>query len=292
MRRVEREQLGTLDGNWAELRSTPQYATWRRLAEARGAGDDVPRYMTRALLSEVIYAAGGVEREFRQIRTALADGQEAAGEPTPPGFPAPQGQPAPPSPQGQPAPPPAQEQPDSPPAQEQPVSRLHVAAPSMRDASYSFVNLLSWARSTAERTDRPYRPGSPQRAGLLPALADGQLRDGVDAALRHLRAALQDSRFLAGYAFHTGAVPDQGTPGAQILPDGGLLARLADPLKDSVLTWEGLEFTERRDMLACATELMAAIEVFVDRVLDAFAAGRPAAAAPRTGSVGHHQPGE
>ena len=144
----------------------------------------------------------------------------------------------------------------------------------MREASYCFVDLLGWARSTVERTDRPYRPGSPERAGLIPALAPGQLRDSVEAALRQLRAALRDSRFLAGYALHAGAVPE-GTPGAEILPDGRILARLAEPVTDPVLTWEGLEFTEARDMLTYATELMAAVEVFVSRVLDAFAAGSP-----------------
>ena len=60
----------------------------------------------------------------------------------------------------------------------------------MREASYSFVNLLSWARATVERTDRPYQPGSSGRAGLLPALRPGELRDSVEAALQHLRTAL------------------------------------------------------------------------------------------------------
>ena len=249
MRRVEREQLGARDGTWAELGSTPQYATWRRLAEARGAGDDVPRYMTHSLLSEVIYAAGGVERDFQQLCKALADARRSAGE------------------------------------------AAHGAALPMREASYCFVDLLGWARSTVERTDRPYRPGSSERAGLIPALAPGQLRDRVETALRQLRAALRDSRFLAGYALHAGAVPE-GTPGAEILPDGRSLARLAEPVTDPVLTWEGLEFTQARDMLAYATELMAAIEVFVGRVLDAFAAGRPAAAGPHGGSAGHPRPGE
>ena len=269
MRRVEREQLGTRDGTWAEVSSTPQYATWRRLAEARGAGDDVPRYMTHSLLSEVIFAAGGVEREFQQLCQALADARRSAGEATPHSSPSPGPVIAP----------------------GQGLPRSYGTAPPMREASYCFVDLLGWARSTVERTDRPYRPGSSERAGLIPALAPGQLRDGVEAALRQLRAALRDSRFLAGYALHAGAVPE-GTPGAEILPDGRVLARLAEPVTDPVLTWEGLEFTEARDMLTYATGLMAAVEAFVSRVLDAFAAGRPATAGPHGGGVGHPRPGE
>ncbi len=275
MRRVEREQLGTRDGTWAEVSSTPQYATWRRLAEARGAGDDVPRYMTHSLLSEVIFAAGGVEREFQELCKALADARRSAGEATPHSSPSPGPVIAP----GQAI------------APGQGLPRSYGTAPPMREASYCFVDLLGWARSTVERTDRPYRPGSSERAGLIPALAPGQLRDSVEAALRQLRAALRDSRFLAGYALHAGAVPE-GTPGAEILPDGRVLARLAEPVTDPVLTWEGLEFTEARDMLTYATGLMAAVEAFVSRVLDAFAAGRPATAGPHGGGVGHPRPGE
>ncbi len=253
MRRVQREQLGFRRENWADLSSTAQYAGWRQLAEARGASADVQDYMARSLLSEVIYAAGGVERELGHLRKALADVQQFAGEAT-----------------ARP----------SPPSEERPIFGPHVAAPSMREASYSFINLLSWARSTVERTDRRYRPRSSERAGLLPALAPGKLRDSIEAALRHLRAALRDSRFLADYALHAGAVPGGGTPGAEVLPDGRILARVPDPLADPVLTWEAFEFTQDRDMLAYATELMAAIEIFVNSVLDAFAANRPARSGP------------
>lgn len=253
MRRVRREQLGVWDENWADLSSTAQYATWRKLAEARGDRADVQGYLTRSLLSEVLYAAGAVERELGQLRKALADMEQFAGEA--PARPAPA-------------------------AVEQPIVGAYGAAPPVRAASYSFIDLLSWARATVERTDRRYKSGSTERAGLLPALADGQLRDSVAAALRHLMAALRDSRFLANYALHTGAVPGDGARTAEILPDEHAVARVPDPLGDPVLTWETLEFTQDRDMLTYATELMTAIETFVDSVLDAFAANRPARAGP------------
>ena len=253
MRRVRREQLGAWDENWKDLSSTAQFAGWRQLAEARGAGANVPGYLTRSLLSEVLYAAGGVERELGQLRKALADVQQVAGDAT-----------------------------AGPvhPAVEQPIVGSYGAPPCVRAASYSFINLLSWARCTVERTDRRYQSGSPERAGLLPALADGQLRDSVAAALRHLMAALRDSRFLANYALHAGAVPGDGTRSAEILPDEHILGQVPDPLADPVLTWETLKFTQDRDMLAYATQLMTAIETFVDSVLDAFAANRPARAGP------------
>jgi len=253
MRRVRREQLGAWSGTWADLSSTTQYAAWRQLAEARGATADVPGYLTSSLLSEVIYAAGGVERELGQLRKALEDMQQFTGEAA--------ARPSRSSAEGL-------------------VFGSYGAAPPVREASYSFVNLLSWARSTVDRTDRRYGSRSPERAGLLPALADGQLRDSVEAALQHLRAALRDSRFLASYAVHAGAVPGGSTPGAEILPDGRSPARVPDPVADPVLTGEAFEFTQDRDMLTYATELMTAVEIFVESVLDAFAASRPAQAVP------------
>jgi len=249
MRRVEQEKLGARSDIWADLSDAPQYAEWKQLAEERTAhpspspsgnqqdspngnqqnganghrAAEVQHYIARGLLAEVLYAAGGVERELRELRRALNDGQRPAGPGAPP---------------------------------EPTSARALVAARPVRDASYSFVNLLSWARLTVDRTDRPYRPGLSRRTGLLPALQPGELHDRVEAAIQHLRSSLLDSRALAGYAFHTAAIPGEGTP--------------ATPLT----------LSEERDMLTYATDLMAAMEVFVNQVLDAFAASQITASSP------------
>ena len=118
----------------------------------------------------------------------------------------------------------------------------------------------------------PLQTGFAAAGRTAPCPPAGALHDSVEAALQHLRTALRDSRSLASYAFHAGAVPAGGAPRTEILPDGRNLARLPDPLADPALAGDAFEFTEHRDMLAYATELMAAIEVFVNRVLDAFAA--------------------
>jgi hypothetical protein len=252
--RVGAQQLGYWGEHWADLSTTRQGAAWLQLAAERGADIDLTYHMTRGLLPEVLYAAGGVERELGQLTDALADVKRFADE--------------------------ARAQHPLPSPQEWPVYGLHVSTPSMRDASYIFINLLSWARSTVERTDRPYNPGSAERAGLLPALVPGKLRDSVEAALKDLRAALGEGRFLANYALHAGAVPGGGTPRADILPDGRLVARVPDAIDDHILTWEEFEFTQNRDMLTYATEVMGNIEAFVDKVLDAFATDRPARVGP------------
>jgi hypothetical protein len=257
LRRVEQQKLGTRPAIWADLRETPQFADWQQLAEGRGVdiGQNgsreagVQHYMTSGLLSEVLYAAGGVERELQILRRALYS--------------------QPPQPAGAPAT--GASRPAA--SQDGPAGALIAGRP-VRDASYSFVNLVSWARATVDNTDRPYRPGLSGRAGLLAALRPGGLHDRVEAALRHLRTALSDSRSLSAYAFHAGAVPGAGKPGPRILPDAGNLAPPAYPLTEGALAGETLRFTEERDMLAYATGLMTAIEVFVDEVLDAFAAAQ------------------
>jgi hypothetical protein len=147
MRRIHLQQLGAWGEHWADLRGTAQYAAWCRLAEERRAAADVDYYIARGLLAEVIYAAGGVERELERLRAAMAEVQRFADE--------------------------SRALYPLPPAKEWPRWGRHVAAPAMREASYSFANLLSWARSTVERTDRPFKPGGNERAGLLPALAAG-----------------------------------------------------------------------------------------------------------------------
>lgn len=211
-------------------------------------------HVTRGLLEEVIYAAGGVEREHGQLCAALVDVQRFADE--------------------------AAALHPRPSPEEWPSWGYHVSTPAMRDVSYSFVNLLSWARSTVERTDRPYKPGSAERAGLLPTLVPGQIHDRVQVALSDLKVPLKDSRLFANYALHAGAVPGGGTRRADILPDGRLLARLPDPVTRPILSWEEFTFTEDRDMLTYATELMKNVETFIDKVLNAFAADRPERVGP------------
>ena len=120
------------------------YELWMNRVEQEnlGAGNDLP---------EVLYAAGGVERELRELRRALDDEQRLAAQEAPRPAVLIQGQ-------------------ATPPAQRQPIGGPYAAVRPVREASYNFVNLVSWARSTVDRTDRPFKPGSSSRAGLLPAL--------------------------------------------------------------------------------------------------------------------------
>jgi len=120
--------------------------------------------MTRGLIVEVIYAAGGVERELAQMQAALEEAQ-AWTDRAPSSFPE---------------------------HREKPLHGSYSAAPTLVDASYAFVNLLTWARTLRERVERPWRPRSPRKVGLLPALHPGPLQDRVGRALSVLDDALTE----------------------------------------------------------------------------------------------------
>jgi hypothetical protein len=206
--------------------------------------------MTRGLLAEVLYAAGGVERELGHLAATLEKVQLAADNAL------------------------AGRRDLS--AANWPTHGHHISTDAMQQASYIFVNLLSWARAVRERTSRRYKPGSAEQAGLLPALAPGRLHDTVQNALNTLDVELGEARLLTNYALHAGAVPGGGTPRAEILPDGRIRARIPDPSTSWILSWDQFEFTQDRDMLTYGQQLMTTIEKFVDETLGAFEANRPA----------------
>lgn len=176
MQRVLEGNLDFWGEHWRDLSTTAQYAAWRQLAEARGVDTDLQYRMTRSLLREVIYAAGGVERELVQLRATMADVQQFADEAL-------------------------VQHPRS--AEEWPTCGLGIATPSMRVASYIFTNLLSWARSTLDRTERLDRHGHVREsAGLLPALAPGRFttawrrHSGISRALFPTTGCLRITRSM------------------------------------------------------------------------------------------------
>ena len=250
-----REMVGTLSfwaELWLEADRLAGYDEWRALADQKGRTVDngtIRYYMTRTLLDEVLYAAGGVETELIRLEADV----EAAQRWTDDAF------------------------------RDQPSNgggNTFSGAPSLQDAFYAFTNLLFWARAVEERTDRVYKRGSPSRTGLLPALAPGELHDRVAAALRSLKRDLAETRWMANFALHAGPLPGGGSPSA-LVGEGGLLRlRLPNRLKGRITTWEEFSYSENRDMVTFAREVMTHIEDFVEEVLTAFEDARPERAGP------------
>jgi hypothetical protein len=240
---------------WADVRGHPDYPAWQQLARRRGLAPDdesLGYHVTRGLILEVIHATGGVERELAHVQTALEEAQ-AWTDQAALNFPRERGK------------------------------RLlgsYAAAPTLVDASYAFVNLLTWSRTLRERVERPWRPRSPKRVGLLPALAPGPLQNRVADALSVLDDALIESRYLTNYALHAGSLPSASTPAAEVLENGRILFRIPDPVTRPITTWEEFSFNDQRDALTYAHSLMQSVGTFVDEVLAPFEDNVPARVRP------------
>ena len=240
---------------WADVRSHPDYPTWQQLARRRGLAPDkelLGYHMTRGLILEVIHAAGGVERELAQVQAALEEAQAWADQAVL----------------------------NFPNEREKPLWGVNAAAPSLVDVSYAFVNLLIWARTVRERVERPWRPRSTKRVGLLPALEPGPLQDRVADALSILDDALAEARYLTNHALHAGSLPSTSTPAAEVLEDGRIVFRIPNPVAGPITTWEEFSFSDGRDALTYAHSLMQSVADFVDEVLTAFEDNVPARARP------------
>lgn len=66
-----------------------------------------------------------------------------------------------------------------------------------------------------------------------------------------------------------------GTPRALVLDDGKIIIRMPNALNGPITTWEEFSYTEGRDMLTFARDVMANVETFVEEVLAAFEHARP-----------------
>ena len=116
---------------------------------------------------------------------------------------------------------------------------------------YEFVNLLGWVRAVDESLDRPHRPGSNKRVGLLPELAERRPAKGVvDALVTDFRSETLE-RHLANYFAHAALDPIP-LGGVRITTDGGVRLNVADRLTSPVDTRRELTFENGRDALSVA----------------------------------------
>jgi len=250
MMRAGRESFFSWGELWADKSGSAEYADWEALARQRGldpTGTNIKYHATRGLLSELLYAAGGVEQEQLRLERAVTEAQRWTDET-------------------------CQLLPPRNPGEITTETQSFSCAPTLLDASYAFNNVMIWARAVCERIERPYKPNHKERVGLLPALSpEGSLRDRVQQAFDSLKAELNPAvRFMANYSLHAGTLTGGGTPTATILDDGKIKFAAPDPPSGPIATWEAFTYDESRDQLGHAREVMDAIEHFVDETLAAF----------------------
>jgi len=135
---------------------------------------------------------------------------------------------------------------------------------------WEYPNLLAWLRTVEERVDRRGRAGG-SRLGLLPQIAEPQLRTAVAGLLAEYRKRVGGERELANYALHAARIP-QGTPMGLLNEDGTLTMAIPDPATKAIYTFDQFTYERGRDLRTFTSEALNATEVLVDGLLDAFQA--------------------
>jgi hypothetical protein len=153
---------------WGDLSEHPAVPRLQALARTHGRPVDeseIAYRITRSFMLDVIHAAGGIEYTVEKLLAALNAVQQWSNEHALPS-------------------------PDMP--------ELEVS-PERWDVSFEVSNLVVWARTLVERLESKTRKrGIEVKIGLLPALADGDLKDGVQ------RFHDQLARWVEAESYHRG----------------------------------------------------------------------------------------
>jgi hypothetical protein len=196
--------------------------------------------LTRTLLQDVVHAAGGVEQSVGRVLHTLDASQRNVDEM-------------------------AAANPEWDPATNAP---LHFTLePSL---GWDYANLLTWVRSVEERIDRPGRRDEPRRLGLLPALADAEVRDEVARLLAEFKKAVGGERELANYALHASQLPSPGTPTGRIDDNGLLRFPIPDPSTKAVYIFGQFTYAQDRDLRTFAAQVLDETTKLVEGILAAF----------------------
>jgi hypothetical protein len=241
---LRRYVAGGLGGGelWADVSAHPAAAKLQAIPRPHLERFDdrgITFRITRLLLLDVIHAAGGVEYTVKKLLAALDVVQQWTDERSVPGQPS-----------------------------------EYDVVPELWDVSFEVSNLVVWARTLNKRLQddsRAREQGVKTKIGLLPALADGDLKDQVKRFRDQLANWTKAESWLAGYALHIGRLHGGG-PVLHRGPDGRVRFLLPDPPKRKNWIWSSEEFTHRqnRDAETVAVDLLDRVERFMDGLLTSF----------------------
>jgi hypothetical protein len=200
--------------------------------------DDLLYYATRTLLTDIVDAAGGVERAYERFRKSMACAQETCED-----------------------------------WERQNGHALSegtgLSDGSVEDAWYGLEELIIWTRVLLDRLRRPsVRKGFPDQ-GLIPALADGPRRDAViQARSRLLSSTAGEARYLAGLDLHM--QPYRGGSKGGRVRSGRVILEFPDPVANLIDHQLQLTFDTGRDGASFADEVMTAVSRFMEGLITAF----------------------
>lgn len=138
------------------------------------------------------------------------------------------------------------------------------------DAWYAFSEILMWNRTLIERMDR--RAGNKKfpRQGLLPALRPKRLKRSCEKVFAALQAGpVGRTRALANFVLHAALVNHPHT-GAQLEPSGAIVLPIPELPTHQVAHWYLLSWRQGHDGVVLAEEMWPAVQAFMDGLLTAF----------------------
>jgi hypothetical protein len=195
----------------------------------------------RSLLPDVLDAVGGIESAYLRLKQALVAAQ-AISEQAAFQFPE--------------------------------CEQVDISDLSTESAWYALEEMLVWARTLGDRLQRRSKTRGFDQ-GLIPALADGPLRNGaINARSRFLNDGLHEACLLAQLNLHM----QSSQPGSKMasLRAGRVILRFPDRVAGYVDHRSQLTYNDGRDGESFADSLMRAVERFVEELIRAFDTHGPA----------------
>jgi hypothetical protein len=231
--------LGFYAELWNEQPDHPARPALERLAKVLGYERPAPYWLSESLLRDVLHAAGGVEYHALRVIAALDESQHQYNAYI-------------------------EKYPEA--AWRRDVEAQHFSV--TEGLSWEYPNLLTWLRTVTERIVRETRG---KRVGLLPAIADEELRADVELLLQGFKDRVGDERQLANYGLHAAKLPDPGTPQGVVQENNTLLVRIPDPTDEPIYVFDQFTYDQGRDLRSFTTYGVAATVELIDGLIDAFA---------------------
>jgi hypothetical protein len=240
---VNRLPLGAPGELWRVVPNNPGNEWVVEQSKAMGRDVDIAYWTSRSLLDDVLQAAGAIEYTVQRIDVVAASVQAYADK-------------------------------------HDVKSRLDevpmgLITAEVAEAYIEYANLLNWLRTLGDRM-RSTDPYSKAKLGLIPALnPEMPLRRDVEMVFDRFERhpLIVDEPLLTNFGLHLHALPGGGSPKATITPEGRARLLIPDKPRARVYLFDQFTYTDERELVQFAHDVVKRVEIFVDELLTAFETG-------------------